>query len=121
MNVHLLLNEDELKMRNYFMKKMTLLTLSLLVLSLTACSSANSDTKTTTTPEPEVKVEAKNPAVKTPAPTASIIKNKAASCTCMKMWMPVCGENKKTYGNSCEADCAGVKYTSGECSKTKNK
>ena len=37
------------------------------------------------------------------------------NCICVKMWMPVCGTNNKTYGNSCEADCAGVKYKQGPC------
>ncbi|AUO00194.1 hypothetical protein DOM21_09410 [Bacteriovorax stolpii] len=43
------------------------------------------------------------------------MKNKAKECICTKLWMPVCGENNKTYGNACEADCAGVKYTEGAC------
>ena len=37
------------------------------------------------------------------------------SCVCPKLWMPVCGENQKTYGNTCEANCVGVKYTQGKC------
>lgn len=44
---------------------------------------------------------------------------KARSCICTKLWMPVCGQNKKTYGNACEADCAGQKYTGGACAETK--
>ena len=47
------------------------------------------------------------------------MKAKAKSCICVKLWMPVCGENKKTYGNACEADCAGVKYTGGACEEAK--
>ncbi len=43
----------------------------------------------------------------------------AKSCICPKLWMPVCGENQKTYGNTCEANCAGVKFTQGPCEKTK--
>ena len=50
-----------------------------------------------------------------PSPTVQSMKRKAGSCICTKIWMPVCGENNKTYGNSCEADCAGVKYTGGSC------
>ncbi len=48
------------------------------------------------------------------APTQSMMR-KAKSCLCTRMYMPVCGEDNKTYGNSCEADCAGVKYTGGAC------
>ena len=82
-----------------------------MILALTACTTEQSqpqpanDAKTT----PVVKAEAKK-AEKTPA-----LKNKAKECICTRMWMPVCGENNKTYGNSCEADCAGVKYTEGAC------
>ncbi len=39
------------------------------------------------------------------------------NCICPMMWMPVCGENGKTYSNACAADCVKVKYTQGSCSK----
>lgn len=34
---------------------------------------------------------------------------------CPDIWLPVCGDDGITYGNSCEAECAGVHYTEGEC------
>lgn len=43
-------------------------------------------------------------------------------CYCMKIYRPVCGEDKRTYGNSCEAECNGNKtWTDRPCSDTKLK
>lgn len=37
-------------------------------------------------------------------------------CWCNTQYVPVCGCNNKTYGNSCEALCAGIEdYVDGEC------
>jgi hypothetical protein len=37
-------------------------------------------------------------------------------CMCTRQYDPVCGCNKKTYGNSCEAECHGItNYTKGAC------
>ena len=79
---------------------MKLITLSILFMALTACSASS-----TKTPEAMTDTQKK---VVTPAQAVK-------SCICVKMWMPVCGVNNKTYGNSCEADCALVKYTQGAC------
>lgn len=94
------------------MKKLFLCSLFLILTSCTAAPTA--------TPVPSIeqnKVETET--AKSEAKPLQAVKGKAGSCICVKLWMPVCGENKKTYGNSCEAECAGVKYTQGECAKTK--
>ena len=89
------------------MKKLILASLFLI---LTSCTS-------TPTPAPIVETaQVESTPTKEAQPTKPLIKKgKAGSCICTKLWMPVCGENKKTYGNACEADCAGVKYTNGAC------
>lgn len=48
------------------------------------------------------------------------VKAQLKDCMCVKMYMPVCGKNKVTYGNVCEANCAGQKeYTMGTCESQK--
>lgn len=39
------------------------------------------------------------------------------NCVCVQLWMPVCGENGKTYSNACFAKCADVKFKQGSCAK----
>lgn len=100
------------------MKKLIISSLFIILTSCAAKPTAPAAPTAPTTPSIEQnKVENERAAnkVKPIAP----VKGKNGSCICAKLWMPVCGEDNKTYGNACEADCAGVKYTGGECAKTK--
>ncbi|MBY0415807.1 MAG: hypothetical protein K2Q18_16665 [Bdellovibrionales bacterium] len=90
------------------MKKIILCSLIALSATISISCTSTSAEKSETPPSPSMQKSMQK-----------TTKEKIASCTCVKMWMPVCGENKKTYGNSCEADCAGVKYTSGACAEMK--
>ena len=38
-----------------------------------------------------------------------------ALCVCTTQYDPVCGCDKRTYGNACQANCAGVSSTPGAC------
>ena len=44
------------------------------------------------------------------------VENRKEDCFCADIYLPVCGCNGKTYGNACNAECAGIiDYTTGEC------
>lgn len=59
--------------------------------------------------------EAPTQKVETAAPQKSPYT--VGKCACMKIYMPVCGSNGRTYGNGCEAECQKLTWTEGACQK----
>lgn len=103
------------------MKKLTTLLVFALLSFNVSCSEQTVKTKTITTEQkvtdsPAELTEIKKPEIKKPARDLS---KAGKNCICIKMWMPVCGDDKKTYGNACEAQCKGVAFTQGECQAVK--
>lgn len=102
-------------MKNLFIASLFIILSSCAANSTSTPPSAENETESTTT------TTSSSTTVNNEEVVSPTLKDRVNNCTCVKMWMPVCGENKKTYGNSCEADCAGVKYTSGACKEKAKK
>lgn len=100
-------------MENSMVKMMKKMIIRILWASLFMALSACARQKATNTPviaETTSKKEIISPPSTKPV---GDIKN----CVCIQLWMPVCGENGKTYSNACFAKCANVKFKQGSCTK----
>lgn len=83
--------------------------LMIIMLSFVAIS-CSSEKKT----QPAQHSQLKSPGAQTNVGAALVEENDM--CICTKDWRPVCGSNKQTYPNACQAGCAKIKkYTEGAC------
>ena len=56
------------------------------------------------------------PGTQSEDPSPRCVESRRPNCDCPMIYDPVCGCNDVTYGNACEAECAGItSYKPGVC------